>query len=101
VEEDYGLDVDVSVPFGGPVPTLVENSMRIDGRRWGWAASVGASVKFDRITFEPFIKGGYQKIDLSGNSEWEILGFNILDFDMDRNRDEWFIGAGFYILFDL
>jgi hypothetical protein len=57
-----------------------------DGSHWGVGASVGGTITLKRFALEPFISGGFQGLDLSGEG---VV------------RNEWNIGGGFSILFDL
>ncbi len=71
-------------------PVFVNENSSIDGFRWGVGASLGGTIKFKPITLEPFITGGYQSQDLSGES------LNI----RDHTLNEWSIGGGVSILYD-
>jgi hypothetical protein len=102
ITETYDTEIDLSIPIPIPIPSpLVENTIELDGSRWGISGAIGATIKLSSVTIEPYIKGGYQEIDLSGEEDWDIIGLNILAMDADRTREEWFVGAGFSILFDL
>jgi hypothetical protein len=57
-----------------------------DGSHWGVGVSVGGTITVKRVTIEPFIGSGYQ-------------GFDLDEYDVIRN--EWNIGGGFSILYDL
>jgi len=57
-----------------------------DGSHWGVGVSVGGTITLKRFTIEPFIAGGYQGLDLD---------------EEDVVRNEWNIGGGFSVLFDL
>jgi hypothetical protein len=62
---------------------------------------VGGSVQFDGFTMEPFFNVGWQQIDLDGNGD-RTSGGAITDlWDMDKSRDEWYIGGGCSFLYDL
>jgi hypothetical protein len=72
----------------------------LNGYTWGINASVGGTVKFSRLTLEPFINGGYRSLKLDGdgdalNGAGTITGL----WGMDQNRAEWFIGGGLSIKF--
>jgi len=64
-------------------------------------ASLGATWVCERITIEPFINGGYQRVNLDGDEDWSPLGIDALSFDVDKEMNEWFIGGGFSLLFSL
>jgi len=58
-----------------------------EGSHWGVGVSVGGTITVKRFTFEPFISGGYQGLDL-------VTEENIA-------RNEWNIGGGVSGLFGL
>jgi len=88
--------------FGlGSASSVLNNSISLDGNRWGIEASLGATWVCERITVEPFINGGYQRVSLDGNEDWSLIGIDALSFDVDKETDKWFIGGGFSLLFDL
>jgi hypothetical protein len=69
----------------------------IDGSHWGIVASLGGTVKFQQLSFEPFIGGGYQKWDLDGTGF--ASGTPSAFINMDKMRKEWSIGGGLSIKF--
>jgi hypothetical protein len=83
--------------FNGDVLTLFENQS-IDGHHWGIGASLGGTVKFQRFSVEPFIGGGYQKWNMDGTSFASYFSPSFLN--MDKLRQEWFIGGGVSIKFN-
>ena len=72
-----------------------------DGFHWGIGASLGATMRFAQFAFEPFVNGGYQRLDLEGDGGFYDAG--VLDALLKRNesRSEWYVGGGMSILFDL
>jgi hypothetical protein len=82
--------------FNGDVITFSEKQS-IDGYHWGIGASLGGTVKFQRFSVEPFIGGGYQKWNLDGTSFSNYSPPPLLN--MDKMRQEWFIGGGLSIKF--
>ena len=98
VEQEYDIDGGANV-LGVALPALINNTIELDGHHWGIDLSVGASVMFDGFAVEPFINGGYHKLSLDGDEEWNALGAQLLTFDVDTEMSEWFIGAGFSLLF--
>jgi hypothetical protein len=71
-----------------------------DGSRWGIGASLGGTIKIPPITLEPFINGGWQKLDLKGDGERTLSSGAINNlWEMDKLRKEWSIGGGFSIKF--
>ncbi|MBW2181957.1 MAG: autotransporter domain-containing protein, partial [Deltaproteobacteria bacterium] len=101
VSEEYDLDGGVDISGLGSASSLLNNSISLDGNRWGIEASLGATWVCERITVEPFINGGYQRVSLDGNEDWSLIGIDALSFDVDKEIDKWFIGGGFSLLFDL
>jgi hypothetical protein len=64
------------------------------GSNWGANLSIGATVKIDKISLEPFINGGYMKYRTSGDGT----------FDTDRvttefEKTNWIIGGGLSVKF--
>jgi hypothetical protein len=55
---------------------------------------LGATVKVQRFSIEPFIGGGYQKLDLDGDGI--RTGFSFLS-EVDKLKKEWSIGGGFSV----
>jgi hypothetical protein len=72
-----------------------------DGSHWGIGASVGATVRFQRFTLEPFVAGGYQDLRLDGDGV--DLSGTTLDTTYEGKFDQsmWYIGGGLSILFGL
>jgi hypothetical protein len=63
-------------------------------------ASIGGTVKFQRLTLEPFINAGYQKLDLKGDGKKAAASGAITNlWKMDKPRQEWSIGGGSSIKF--
>jgi len=96
VEQEYDIDGGANI-LGVGLPALVNNTIELDGHHWGIDHSVGASVMFDGFAIEPFINGGYHNLSLDGDEEWNAPGIPLLAFDVDTERSEWFIGAGFTV----
>ncbi|MFZ2448295.1 MAG: hypothetical protein WAW37_18200 [Syntrophobacteraceae bacterium] len=98
VEEDY------SSFLGTPVLNLtniLSNTGSLDGEIWGVMGSLGASFKFDGYTVEPFVQAGYQSLSVSGPGATGVLGGTLVNvpWSLNRDRDEFLVGAGFSILF--
>jgi hypothetical protein len=72
-----------------------------DGSHWGIGASLGGSIRFKPITLEPFVNAGYQSLDLSGDGGVFDNGALTGTFDRDDTRNQWYVGGGLSILFDL
>jgi hypothetical protein len=88
VREDLRFDYFTTAPY------INFSNASQDGHRWGIAASLGGTAKFDQFSLEPFIGGGCQKLHLSGG------GFDFsynAPIDRDKTRKEWFIGGGLSI----
>jgi hypothetical protein len=58
---------------------------------------MGGTVKLDRFSLEPFIAGGYQKLNLEGDGFETVYIPGILEGDMVRK--EWSVGGGLSIKF--
>jgi len=94
VKEDFDFNMDVSAP---PLPLVsFISDASLDGYHWGIGASLGGRVKFNRFSFEPFIGGGYENLNLDGDG---FDGFLDAPVEWDKTRKEWLIGGGFSIKF--
>ncbi|OGP85710.1 MAG: hypothetical protein A2Z08_09945 [Deltaproteobacteria bacterium RBG_16_54_11] len=76
------------------------------GYDWGIGVSLGGTVKVKPLTLEPFIGGGYRQLHLGlhgvGFSTFSPMLPPIPDFPDDViTRNEWSIGGGLSILYDL
>jgi hypothetical protein len=78
-------------------PFVSVSRTSLDGYHWGLGASMGGTVKLDRFSLEPFIAGGYQKMNLKGDGFETVYIPGILKGDKVRN--EWSIGGGLSIKF--
>jgi hypothetical protein len=78
------------LPFAGG--TLEHIS--IDGPNWGGVLSLGGTVKLSGLSLEPFVSGGYRRLDLNGDNGFRTPGLNL---DMNKLKEEWSIGGGFSI----
>jgi len=83
------------------IPFVDTYNISLAGSHWGIGASVGGTVRFKRLTVEPFIAAGYQELALDGDGD-HVPSVGLTDlYEMDLNRRAWFIGGGFSILYDL
>jgi hypothetical protein len=72
------------------------------GYHWGVGLSVGGTIRFNSITLEPFVNGGYQQLHLKGDGERVDSSFGLYElYDEKLTRNQWFIGTGFSVLYDL
>jgi DNA-binding cell septation regulator SpoVG len=94
-EDQQARYLNTSATLPGPYDYLIDYST--DGLHWGIGGSLGATFKFQRFSFEPFVSGGYQSLKLSGDGSLS----GSLPLSRDEDRDEWQIGGGVSILFDL
>jgi hypothetical protein len=90
----YGW-VNEDLKFNSNMITSTEN-LSLDGSHWGIEASLGGTVKVQRFSIEPFLAGGYQKLDLDGDGI--RTGFAFLS-EVDKLKKEWSVGGGFSIRF--
>ena len=52
-------------------------------------------MKLQRLTLEPIINAGYQKLDLKGDGKRAAASGAITNlWEMDKPRQEWSIGGG-------
>ncbi|HVP78237.1 MAG TPA: hypothetical protein VMV04_10090 [Thermodesulfobacteriota bacterium] len=92
VEEDSRYNFATSL-----FPLTLGSRSSSDGFHWGLAASLGGTVRFNRFSLEPFIIGGYQKLNLTGDGFETVYIPGVLDGDMVRK--EWSLGGGLSIRF--
>jgi hypothetical protein len=84
VKEDFKFNSNFLVPSD-------TEKISLDGSHWGLGASLGATVKVQRFSIEPFVGGGYQKLDLNGDGI--RTGFSFLS-EVDKLKKEWSAGGG-------
>jgi hypothetical protein len=58
--DTYGGSADYNLSGFDIRPGSGSASLSLDGHTWGISGSLGATQKLCGLTFEPFIKGGYQ-----------------------------------------
>jgi hypothetical protein len=75
----------------------------VNGAHWGIGASLGGTIRFKPVTIEPFVNFNYQQLKLNGDGGERInnVGTVVNLWDMESTRNEWSIGGGFSILYDL
>jgi len=96
----YGwVKEDFKFTYADTSGSSLSDKFSLDGSHWGIGGSLGATVKFKRVSLEPFICGGYQKLDLGGDgiNTWHPAS----QYDVEIKRGEWFIGGGASIKFDI
>jgi len=93
VKEDFEFTYSFSA-----APVYTDN-LSLNGYRWGVEGSVGGTFTFDGFTLEPFLNAGYQDLNLDGDGK--RTGTSTGLWKIDKSRRDWFIGAGFSVLFDL
>jgi hypothetical protein len=71
------------------------------GSHWGIGVSLGGSIRFKPLTLEPFVNAGYQSLDLSGDVGAFDNGALVETFDRDDMRNQWYVGGGLSVLFDM
>lgn len=86
-----------------PVPDTVSLPFSLSGSHWGIGAALGGSIKFKPITLEPFFAAGYQSLKLNGDGQQSLNGVPLLGalYDREDRRNQWNIGGGLSILYDL
>jgi hypothetical protein len=93
---------DFTYSYTDPVPFFnYTDDVSTDGYHWGIGASLGGTIQFKTITLEPFINGGWQQLHCTGDGDSvDAIGLLFL-YNMSHDRDEWYIGGGMSILFDV
>lgn len=97
VREDFKFSyINVGIPF-------YTEDVSTDGYHWGIGASLGATVRVHHgFAVESFLTGGYQQLNLKGNGDRvDLPGVTTWLYDMSKDRNEWSIGGGLSVLFDL
>jgi hypothetical protein len=83
----------------------VKEDISLEGYHWGIGASLGATIKVQRIFLEPFIGGGYQKLDIDGDGfgtsidPIDVSDISKVLLEMDKLRKNWSVGGGLSIKF--
>jgi hypothetical protein len=78
------------------------DDISLDGFRWGIGASLGGTFTFKPITLEPFVAFTYQQIKLDGDGDRTNIAGTITQlWEMDKSRDEWYVGGGCSFLYDM
>jgi hypothetical protein len=95
VREDFVFAYSNSAPSG------YTDDISSDGYHWGIGGSAGGTFTFNSFTLEPFINGGWQQFDVSGNGDSTSDGAIGQLLDIDLSRSEWHIGGGCSFLYDL
>jgi hypothetical protein len=82
-------------------PYIQTDNVSVDGYHWGVGVSVGGSVRFQRLTLEPFVAAGYEELALDGDGIYFDNMPRTRLYEMDLIHRAWSIGAGFSFLFGL
>jgi hypothetical protein len=64
------------------------------GSNVGVTASIGATVKFNQVTLEPFINGGYAHYSISGDGTYGPAPVH-----MELKKNNWLVGGGLSVKF--
>ena len=99
----YGwVKEDFTFTYGTPNPSYTDKTA-LHGDHWGIGASLGGTIKFKPVTLEPFVNFNYQqlKLDDDGGERTNAAGTVTQLWEMDKTRNEWSIGGGVSVLFDL
>lgn len=88
VENDYAYN---AYDTGGPyLPVALPTS----GSNRGVNASIGATVKLDRISLEPFLNAGYAKYSASGDGK-----IFLFPASAEFEKTNWLVGGGLSVKF--
>ena len=104
----YGwVKEDFKYHFEGPDPDpmfdmRINTNTSFDGYHYGIGAWIGGAMQFQRFSLEPFLGGGYQNMNMTGDGSLT----NTFDYgpaphplDEDKSRKEWSMGGGISIKF--
>lgn len=92
VKEDFKYNFTKSYPLS----ISYIDKISLNGSHWGAGASLGSTIKFQRFSLEPFVGGGYKKLELDGDG-FETSYPSCME--TDKLKSEWFIGEGLSISF--
>ena len=92
---------DLTFSVLSPPPDTQTVDLSSDGSHWGIGVSFGGSIRLKPITLEPFVNGGYESLDLSGDGVGYDNGVPMATFDRDDTRNQWYVGGGLSVLFDM
>ncbi|HTZ18654.1 MAG TPA: hypothetical protein VMB78_09490 [Dissulfurispiraceae bacterium] len=67
------------------------------GSHYGVLVALGGTMKIDKMTLEPYVKAGYQKLDIDSNSGTRPTSFQTLS--VTKKIEETSIGAGVSVKF--
>jgi len=91
----YGwISEDFKLGYADSLPSSFTDKISLDGDRWGIGAFAGGTVKLQRFLLEPFLGGGYRRLDISGNG-FETNAPSLEE--LDKFRNEWFVSVGLSI----
>jgi hypothetical protein len=92
----YGWPMEDVAVSSNVMTSLVHS---LDGSHWGIGASLGGTIKVKPITLEPFVGGGYQSLNLSGNG----IAPSLLppSYHREDSLSNWYVDGGLSILYDL
>jgi hypothetical protein len=72
----------------------------LKGKHWGTSVSLGASIKAGDTTLEPFLAGGFERLNLSGDGTTSVNGvLTTLITDTKAKKNVWSIGGGLALRF--
>ena len=92
VKEDYTFSL-------GRQP-IYTDTISMDGHHWGINAAFGGTIRLTSVTLEPFISMTWQKTSLDGDGNSVNSFGTVTDLaEMNKDRNEWGIGAGLSVLF--
>jgi hypothetical protein len=81
---------------------IINTNTSLDGYHYGIGAWIGGTMQFQRFSLEPFLGGGYQNMNMTGDGSLT----NTFDYgpgpnplDVDKAREEWSMGGGISIKF--
>jgi len=96
------IDKDFEFDYSDTLGFYENDNTNLDGHQWGIMASFGSSIKLSSVTLEPYINAGYRDLDLDGDLDFSAILpalVGSVNFDVDEDRQEWFVGCGLSILF--
>jgi hypothetical protein len=92
---------DLALPWGW----LWWQDSTATGSHWGIGGSVGGTISLNGFALEPFVKGGYQHLDLDGDGDaiyaHSTYGSGYWLTEEELTRSAWYISGGCSFLFDL
>jgi hypothetical protein len=71
-------------------------SASLDGNHWGILGSLGGTMVYKGLKFEPFVQGGYQELSVDGDASYTDSS---TPYSLEYQKNEAIISTGISIWF--